>query len=179
MAVTDIPMIEVMTVEGPADPADTTQADLQSTGHQAQAMAEGVSASVQTIEILGKEFLLAEKIGLMPLLKFAHLAKQGMDTDRMNESEMMDAMAAVYSMIMEVVHPDDHSAFEDHATAVHADMEDLMGGVGKAIELMTARPTQQRSGSSDSPSATGPSLTDARLRTAAMGLVPVDQALTG
>lgn len=115
-----------------------------------QAEAEG-AATARTVEFCGASFRVAEKFGLMPLLRYAHLARAGVGSDD------MQGLAASYDVIREAIHPEDWDAFEQHAIACHADEDDIFGVIPKAIELMTARPTSRPSGSSAGPPATSAS----------------------
>jgi hypothetical protein len=107
---------------------------------------------------MGARFRISDKVGLMPLMKFAHAANSGMDTSD------MQALAAIYEMLRDCIYQgngipegeDGHDAgdwarFEEHATVTKADAEDVMPVVQQTIELLTARPTRPPSGSSDGP----------------------------
>lgn len=124
--------------------------------------------TVRAVTLAGKQFRLADKIGLMPVLKFAHAANSGMDTGDMR------AFDAIYEMLQDVIageippcgecpacladeddkcpfaDPGDWTAFEQHAVASKADADDLLDVVGEAITLITARPTVPPSDSSRS-----------------------------
>jgi hypothetical protein len=89
-----------------------------------------------------RTFRIAGSVGLMPLLRFAHAAKAGLDTDD------MEGMAALYDMISDCVHPDDWRAFQDYATVTKAEDDDLMAFVSKAMEVISARPRKRRGSSS-------------------------------
>ncbi len=91
-----------------------------------------------------RTFRIAGSIGLMPLLRFAHSAKAGLDTDD------LEGMAALYTMIQDCVHPDDWAEFQEYATVTKAEDEDLMEFVGAAMEVITARPRKRRGSSSAS-----------------------------
>jgi hypothetical protein len=95
-----------------------------------------------------RTFRIAHSVGLMPLLKFSHAAKTGMD------SEDLEGMAALYTMIRDCVHPEDWEAFQEYATLCKADDEDLMDFVSGAMEVISARPRRRRGSSS----ATSPSM---------------------
>ena len=124
---------------------------------------------MRSVEFLGAEFAIADKVGLMPLLRFAHAAKSGMD------SADLEGMAAMYDMLQQCIavepvylrdgrpvdkpdSPQDAdglavfggwSAFEAHATKAKAGDEDLMGVVQRVMTLLSERPTSQPSGYSD------------------------------
>jgi hypothetical protein len=165
MAVHDMPTIEVITVE----PTPAEKAEAEATA--IQAMSEGVEKPEgRHFEFMGKTFRLADKVGLMPLMRFAHMASNGMDTD----DDFMGAMAAIYDMIRDVIHADQWAAFQAHAVETKANEEQLLGVVQQAVEIMTARPTEPGSVSSPSAQPSTPSSTDVlSQRRAAMGLVPV------
>lgn len=113
---------------------------------QLQAAAEGVQSG-ETVEFLGEDFRLAEKIGALPLMKMA-----AYDMDGSIEG-MWAASAAMYAMLQDTIHGDDWDRFERHAVKCKADMNDLQVLVRKCLEAITARPTRRPSGSSngDSP----------------------------
>ena len=122
--------------------------------HQIQAMSEGVVVGTERLAFLGESFRLGESIGLMPLMKFAHAANNGMDSDN------MEGLAALYAMIRDTIHAEDWDRFERLAIDKHADGDELMAFVGKAIEAISARPTRRRSVSSGGAPPTSPSSTD-------------------
>jgi hypothetical protein len=127
---------------------------------------------LQTIEFLGTEFAIADKVGRMPLLRVAHAAKSGLD------SADMEGMAALYDILRQSIADEavyvfrgeqiDRKAyndlppeavdevtvyggwdqFEEHATKTRADDEDLLGLVQRVMEKLTNRPTKQPSDSS-------------------------------
>lgn len=99
----------------------------------------------ERITFAGEEFEVADKIGLMPLMRFAHLARAGVDADDM---EGLDAM---YSLLRQCLTDDAWLRFEDAATRSRADGDELMAVVKEAIAVMTARPTGRPSDSSDGP----------------------------
>jgi hypothetical protein len=98
---------------------------------------------VAELEFEGASFAVASKVGLMPLLRFAHLSKQGVDAND------MDGMSAIYDLLRSVIADEDWGRFENHASVVRADGDDLMGVVSQAIELISERPTVRPSESSD------------------------------
>ena len=89
-----------------------------------------------------RTFMISHSVGMMPLMRFAFAAKRGMD------SEDMDGLAALYTMIRDCVHPDDWDGFQDYATDTKADDEDLMEFVQSAMEVIAARPRKPRGSSS-------------------------------
>jgi len=126
--------------------------------------------STDVITYHGEEFHLADKMGLMPLMRFAKLAQGDVD------SETMEGLAAMYDLLEQCIKPDDYCAscgnaeqdkcckdrrivndwrrFEQVA-ATHRDQgEELMEVVKQALEKMSARPTQRSSASSDGPPST-------------------------
>jgi hypothetical protein len=127
-------------------------------------VADKIVTSDRTVEFMGKRFRIAEKIGLMPLLKFSAFADVNVQDPR--------ALGALYAMLKDCIHPGnpgcgkcadceagsnqacpefdpgDWRAFEDHACESKADADELMDVVTKTIELVAGRPTQPPSPSS-------------------------------
>lgn len=138
---------------------DTTQ--------HTQAVAEGVvmeEDDPNLVEFMGRRFRLAEKIGLMPLLRFANASKAGLDSDD------MEGLAALYTVIRDTIDqrrppkldeqgvqlidpisgepewdgPSEWMKFEDHAINTQAEGEDLMDFVNRAMAVISARPRRRR-----------------------------------
>lgn len=106
------------------------------------------------VEFEGATFQLADKVGLMPLMRFAHVARSGVDAND------MAGLAAIYEMLQSVIVDEDWERFEEHATKVRADGDDLNEVVKQAIELISQRPTEGPSDSSDGPKLTSVSSAD-------------------
>lgn len=122
-----------------------------------------------TIEFMGERFRIADKIGLMPLLKFSAHADMATSDPR--------ALGAMYAMLRDCIHggspgcgqcaacrdgdetrcksydPGDWRRFEEHAIDTKAEADDLLDVITKAIEVISGRPTEPRSGSSPGPRA--------------------------
>lgn len=132
---------------------------------EVQAAAGDVTLA-RSVPFLGKQFRIADRVGLMPLLKFAHAAASGIDTSDLR------ALDALYEMLRDCIHPGnglepgeegydpgDWNAFVEHAVQQKAEADDLFPVVSATIELLTARPTQPPSGSSSGQSGTSASST--------------------
>jgi hypothetical protein len=124
----------------------------------------GSGKKEDTVELLGRQFRVADKIGLMPLLKFSAFADVSTNDPR--------ALGAMYALLRDCIHPGqpgcgqcedckggaeqacaefdrgDWGAFEDHAMAVRADADDLFGVISKVMELIAGRPTKPPASSS-------------------------------
>lgn len=127
----------------------------------------GMVSSWSRVTLLGKEFRVAERIGLMPLLKFASSA----DVDTTDPR----ALAAMYALLRDCIYEGtpgcgeceqceaddergcksydrgDWPAFEEHAMITKADAEDLLDVVSRVLEIVSGRPQPPRSGSSAGP----------------------------
>jgi hypothetical protein len=102
------------------------------------------------VSFMGAEFAIADKIGLMPVMKLAKAAKSGLD------SADMEGLAAMHDMLEQCIADDDWPRFEDHATKTHADHEELLQVVKDVTVILTGRPTSRPSDSSDGPKQTSP-----------------------
>lgn len=108
-----------------------------------------------TVPIRGKDFHVAERVGLLPMMKFAVLAKQGVDANE------MEGLAATYELLQQCIHPAEWGRFERHATDERMDGDELMEEVvAPVMALLTARPSGRPSDSSDGPQTIEPYSTD-------------------
>lgn len=148
-------------------PINETPLSELSEAHRLQAEVEGVSTD-ESIEFMGEQFRLGAKLGLMPLLKFAHVSNKGVTADD------MEGLAAMYSLIKDCIADGEWQRFENTAISKHADEEDLLNVVTNAIELMSARPTKRRSGSAPGSPQTSENSKASSTRTVApVGLQPL------
>ena len=108
----------------------------------------------------GESFAAAESIGLMALMRFAHVARSGTDAND------MAGLAAMYELLEQCIEPSDWERFQQTAMRTRATGDDLMRVVKDVIQAASARPTGRSSDSSDGPTATAPSSesSDAPLR---------------
>jgi hypothetical protein len=113
-----------------------------------------VDDTAETVEFLGRRFRVADRVGLMPIMRFAKAAKAGTD------SNDMDGISAMFDLLRQCIADEDWPAFEAHADATRADGEELMGVVVAAMSLVQARPTKPRSTSSGGPRTTNANSSD-------------------
>jgi len=117
---------------------------------------QGVSEGIPTdgrVTVLGHSYKVADKVGLMPLLKFAHAADQGID------SQDIEGLNAIYEMLNDCIAPADWDRFQKEMTKEKAFVDDLLPVVQQAIQIISARPTGEPSGSSTSSESTTDGLT--------------------
>jgi hypothetical protein len=123
----------------------------EDTAHQLQAMSEGVVLS-DRVECMGGHYRIADKVGLMPLMKFSYMSK------RVDESDI-EAMAAIYEMLKDCIHADDWPRFVNDMIEKKAEADDMLPVVSQTFELMTARPTRRPTDSSSGPPTITPTST--------------------
>lgn len=104
----------------------------------------------RTVAFMGAEFAVADKIGLMPLLKFAKIAKSGVD------SSDEEGMTAMYNLLQQCIADDQWDAFEDHANTTRADDQELLQVIKDVMTIVSERPTSRPSDSSAGPPTTAP-----------------------
>ena len=105
---------------------------------------------VRKVTFNGAEFAVATKIGLMPLMRFAKIAKAGVD------SADQDGLAAMYDLLQQCIADEDWYAFEAHADKTRADDEELMQVIKDVMAILSERPTSRPSDSSAGPQQTAP-----------------------
>lgn len=152
---TGIPQITVHEI--PSEDLDTETA-----AREAQALSEGVKPK-STVECMGEHYQVADRVGLMPLMKFAHAASKGID------STDMDGLNAIYEMLRDCIHEDDWGRFQDDMVTKKGFVDELLPVVQQAIQVITSRPT---TGPSDSSTSSAQSTAESTERSFP-GLVPV------
>lgn len=122
--------------------------------HELQARAEGVEVigGGQKVTFMGEEYRIADRVGLMPLMRFAMVAKSGVQDDD------MEGLAAMYALIRDCIDAGEWARFENDAIMKKAEQEELLKVVTDVIQVLTARPTQRPADSSDGPPNTSPNL---------------------
>lgn len=118
--------------------------------HELQAASEGVEVigGGRKVEFLGEHYRIAEKVGLMPLMRFAMTAKAGANADD------MEGLAAMYALIRDCIDPSEWERFENDAIMKKAEAEELLKVVQDVIQALSARPTQRPADSSAGPQTT-------------------------
>jgi hypothetical protein len=96
----------------------------------------------------GESFTLPERVGSMPLWRFAKIASGGID------STEMDGFVAMYDLVKSCLTDDDWQRFNQVADANAADDDDIMGFCGQVILAVSERPTKRPSVSPDGPQVT-------------------------
>jgi hypothetical protein len=110
--------------------------------------------NADVLVFMGRPFKIADRFGLMPLIRFGYLSKKGLD------AADEEGLAAMYDVIRQAIAPEDWEAFMDHAADTRADADDLLGAVSEAIQVISSRPTRRPSDSSDGPPAIETSSSD-------------------
>lgn len=167
----DEPLPKLVPPPPPPPSPDRELATIQARAARADGakVAEGTVIDSGKVELLGRQFRVAEKIGLMPLLKFASASDISTDDPR--------ALSAVYSMLKDCIYEGspgcgecekcapadgtdgdetvcksydkgDWNAFEQHAMDTKADADDLLTVITQVLEIVSGRPTKQPAGSS-------------------------------
>lgn len=111
-------------------------------------------ADEDSIVFEGERFRIADKIGLMPLMRFAKVAKAGVDSNE------MEGLAAMFDLLQQCVHPDEWVRFEQHANDTRADGDSLMMVTQDVMTKLSERPTKRPADTSDGSSTTSPNSTD-------------------
>lgn len=123
--------------------------------HEMQAMSEGVVLD-DRVECMGHFYRVADKVGLMPLMRFAFVSKNVDEAD-------LEALVSIYEMLKDCIHADDWDRFVREMTEDKAEVEDLLPVVNSTFELLSARPSKRPSDSSSGQAATTRTSTDVSL----------------
>jgi len=96
--------------------------------------------TVYVVPFKGKEYRIAESVGLMPIMKFSRFQNMSTDDPR--------AMMAMYDLLKNCISDVDFDEFELHATETRAGAEDLLDVIQSVLEALAGRPTEPRGTSS-------------------------------
>ena len=117
-----------------------------------------------TVEFCGEQFRIGERVGMMPLMRYARMAKRAHELERSGQAasgeDELEAMDATLTLLEQCVHPDDWSRFERVTTAAGTGMDGYLEFAGQVMAAIAARPTGRSSDSSDGPRTIEPSSTD-------------------
>lgn len=105
------------------------------------------------VEFMGEQFAMSDRIGVMPLMRFAKTAAAG------TQSNDMAGLVALYDLLEQCIDPADWPRFEQHAMTSRADSADLMQVTTTVFRVLSGRPTKRPSDSSDGPQRTEASST--------------------
>lgn len=107
-----------------------------------------------TVEFCGEQFKLASGgLGLMPMMRLARI-QQRMDRKAaadISDAEGAELLVALLELIEQCIADDEAQRFEDVATVNRVGIEEIRGFANRAIEAISARPTERSSDSSDGP----------------------------
>jgi hypothetical protein len=112
-------------------------------------------APARTVHLCGQEFEVAERVGSLPLMRFAKLARTGISSDD------FEGMAAMYDLLKSCIADHEWDRFEAVADAERVDGDTLFAVVQDTFAVLAGRPTSRPSDSSDGPGGTSRSSTDA------------------
>lgn len=86
------------------------------------------------IKVLGKEYRIADKVGIWPLMQFARAAESGASLRDMR------GLAAAHAMMEDAIHPDDWGEFQDDMiTKKVTSLDPLMQAVNQTVDLIRER----------------------------------------
>ena len=117
----------------------------------------------ETVEFCGTEFHVSERVGLMPMMRYARVVKRAMQREKSGAagdgSDEIELFDATLSLLEQCVHPDDWDRFERVTTEQGADLDQYMEFSGQVMAVVAARPTGRSTDSSDGPRTIEPSST--------------------
>lgn len=100
---------------------------------------------MSAVEFLGEEFTVAERVSALAFMRFAKLARAGVDADD------IEGQAAMHDMLEQCIDPADWYRFQTHADRERADGAQLLDFIQRVFAVLAARPTGRSSDSPDGP----------------------------
>lgn len=111
------------------------------------------------VEFCGEQFRLADKAGMMPLMRLARAQQRVANQADPTDEDAAEVIVALLDHIEQCIVTEDASRFERVATASRAGMDELEDFSNRLMEAMAARPTVRPASSSDGPLTIEPSST--------------------
>lgn len=147
---------------------------MASLGELGAAEAEQVDGGEPTtFTFHGAKFTLADRMGGLPVMRYAHAANAELDG-----GSAVRRLATFYDFIRAGIVDGDWPRFEAAAVRVRAEEDELVDVAAAIYAHFAGRPTVRPSASPDGPQTTSvSSKEDLSSRAAHLGLVPVDQAM--
>lgn len=97
---------------------------------------------VPEVTFYGETFTTSERVGLMPLMRYAAAEKSG---------DYMGGLVALHDLLEQCIDPAEWGRFQLVAERERADEDALTDVVRDVIEALATRPTERSSDSSDGP----------------------------
>lgn len=114
----------------------------------AAAREEDSNVEPDTFTFYGETFTVAERVGAMPLLRFAAVAEAG------TQAEELAGLAAMHELMRDCLAAGDWPRFQKVAADNKAEADELMEVCGAVYAAVTGRPTRRPSASVDGSSET-------------------------
>lgn len=105
------------------------------------ARAQDKDSGALTVPFMGREFRLAQDVGIMPLMEWAAAS----DVDVASAA----GLRAVYYVLQDAVDGEEWAEFRKHARETKAQAQDVLNFTNAALEALAGRPTEESAGSSD------------------------------
>lgn len=102
----------------------------------------------------GQVFTLRDRVGLMTLMRYAAVAKQGVKVDA------LEGLVAMYELLEDCIVPDDWSRFERLCRDETVGEDELLSVVKRVLQTVARRPTGPPSDSPGGPTTTSTSTRD-------------------
>lgn len=100
---------------------------------------EDSNVEPDTFTFYGETFTVADRVGAMPLLRFAAIADAG------TQAEELAGLAAMHELLRDCLAPGDWSRFQKVAADQKVEADELMEVCGTIYAAVTGRPTQRPS----------------------------------
>lgn len=93
-----------------------------------------------TVPLAGKEFRLADEVGVMALMEWVAAAEG-------RENETGKSLVAIFHVLEDTVHEDDWDEFRRHGREQKVQAKGYGDFINAALEAIAGRPTEESSGS--------------------------------
>ncbi len=113
-----------------------------------------------TVEFCGEQLRLADKVGMMPVMRLARVQQRIAGQDQVSNEEAAEVMVAMLDVVEQCIADADIARFERLATAHRVGTAEIEEFLDRVMQAVADRPTGRSSDSSDGPRTIEPSSTD-------------------
>lgn len=115
---------------------------------------------MNTVEFCGEQLKLADKVGMMPIMRLARVQQRLAGKAEHTNAEAAEVMVAMLDVVEQCLADEEHARFEHLATVNRVGTSEIEAFLGVVMQAVADRPTGRSSDSSDGPRTIEPSSTD-------------------
>lgn len=114
---------------------------------------------MSTIEFCGEQLRLADKVGMMPVMRLARVQQRVAHLAEPSDADVAEVMVAMLDVVEQCLADEEHARFEHLATVHRVGTTEIEEFLGRVMMAVADRPTSRSSDSSGGPRTIEPTST--------------------